>query len=54
MIETASLLTIADWPTKRAWVDYAFREMAAAGYEVSSAYTMVKNRERCRFVYRQR
>ncbi len=49
--ETASF-TIADWPTKRAWVDYAFREMAAAGYEVSSAYTMVKNRERCRFVYR--
>ena len=24
--------TIADWPTKRAWVDYAFDEMAKAGY----------------------
>jgi oxygen-independent coproporphyrinogen III oxidase len=44
--------SIADWPTKRAWVDYAFNEMAAAGYEVSSAYTMVKNRERTKFVYR--
>jgi oxygen-independent coproporphyrinogen III oxidase len=44
--------TVADWPTKRAWVDYAFQELAGAGYEVSSAYTMVKNRERCRFVYR--
>src|SRR5262249_51392428 len=44
--------TIADWPTKRAWVDYAFDELAKAGYEVSSAYTMVKDKARCRFVYR--
>jgi oxygen-independent coproporphyrinogen-3 oxidase len=44
-------LTVADWPTKRAWVDYAFDELARAGYEVSSAYTMVRDR-RCRFVYR--
>src|SRR5207302_3876652 len=43
---------IADWPTKRAWVDYAFDELTAAGYEVSSAYTVVKDRSRCRFVYR--
>jgi oxygen-independent coproporphyrinogen-3 oxidase len=43
---------IADWPTKRAWVDYAFNELAAAGYEVSSAYTMVKNRAKTKFVYR--
>jgi oxygen-independent coproporphyrinogen-3 oxidase len=42
---------VADWPTKRAWVDYAFDEMTKAGYEVSSAYTVVKNR-RCKFVYR--
>ena len=42
---------IADWPTKRAWVDYAFDEMTKAGYEVSSAYTVVKNRD-CKFVYR--
>jgi oxygen-independent coproporphyrinogen-3 oxidase len=44
--------TVADWPTKRAWVRYAFDEFAKAGYEVSSAYTVVKDRERCRFVYR--
>lgn len=43
---------VADWPTKRAWVDYAFDEMIRAGYEVSSAYTLVKNRDRCHFVYR--
>lgn len=43
---------VADWPTKRAWVDYGFAELAKAGYEVSSAYTMVKSKESCRFVYR--
>jgi oxygen-independent coproporphyrinogen-3 oxidase len=45
-------LAVADWPTKRAWVDYAFDTLTAAGYEVSSAYTLVKDRARCRFVYR--
>src|SRR5215468_1453517 len=45
-------LAIADWPTKRDWVSYAFDELAAAGYEVSSAYTMVRDRRRCHFVYR--
>jgi oxygen-independent coproporphyrinogen III oxidase len=43
---------VADWPTKRAWVAYAFAELGKAGYEISSAYTMVKNKARCRFVYR--
>jgi oxygen-independent coproporphyrinogen-3 oxidase len=43
---------VADWPTKRAWVDYAFKELAQAGYEVSSAYTMVKNKQHGQFVYR--
>ncbi|MCI0640922.1 MAG: coproporphyrinogen III oxidase family protein [Gemmataceae bacterium] len=43
---------VADWPTKRAWVDYAFLEMAKAGYSVSSAYTVVKDKARTKFVYR--
>jgi oxygen-independent coproporphyrinogen-3 oxidase len=43
---------VADWPTKRDWVDYAFNEMGKAGYQVSSAYTVVKDKERCHFVYR--
>jgi oxygen-independent coproporphyrinogen-3 oxidase len=43
---------VADWPTKRDWVNYAFDTMLAAGYEVSSAYTVVKDRRRCKFVYR--
>jgi oxygen-independent coproporphyrinogen-3 oxidase len=45
-------MEIADWPTKRAWVDYAFDTLLAAGYQISSAYTLVKNRQRCHFVYR--
>jgi oxygen-independent coproporphyrinogen-3 oxidase len=50
--EPLATFSIADWPTKRAWVDYAFAEMAKAGYEVSSAYTMVKDKARTKFVYR--
>ena len=43
---------VADWPTKRAWVDYAFDELEAAGYAVSSAYTMVKDPSKVNFSYR--
>jgi oxygen-independent coproporphyrinogen-3 oxidase len=45
-------MAVADWPTKRAWVNYAFDELMRAGYQPSSAYTLVKDRGRCRFVYR--
>lgn len=43
---------LADWDTKRAWHDFAFQELAKAGYRLSSAYTMVRDPDRCRFVYR--
>ncbi len=43
---------VADWATKRAWVDYAFDELAAAGYSASSAYTMVKDPKKVNFSYR--
>ncbi len=43
---------VADWNTKREWVDYAFDELAAAGHTVSSAYTMVKDALRVNFSYR--
>ncbi len=43
---------VADWDLKRAWQDYAFEKLADAGYEISSAYTMVKRSKRCDFVYR--
>ncbi len=48
--QTAS--PVADWKTKRAWVDYAFNEFVAAGYSVSSAYTVVKGSGQIHFSYR--
>ncbi len=43
---------VADWPTKRDWVRYAFEEFQAAGYSVSSAYTVVKDKSKVSFSYR--
>jgi oxygen-independent coproporphyrinogen III oxidase len=43
---------VADWATKRRWVSYAFDEFEKAGYTVSSAYTVVKDPSKARFVYR--
>lgn len=45
--------SVPDWPTKRAWVDYAFSQFENAGYVVSSAYTLTRNSDpQCAFVYR--
>ena len=43
---------VADWQTKREWVSYAFDEFEKAGYTVTSAYTVVKDPKRIKFVYR--
>lgn len=43
---------VADWPTKRAWLNYAYDEFLAAGYHISSAYTLVKSKEKVNFSYR--
>lgn len=45
-------MVISDWPTKRAWVKYAFETLQKHGYEVSSAYTLVKNKSKTKFIYR--
>ena len=45
-------MPVADWPAKRAWVDYAFNEFLAAGYSISSAYTVVKDKTKVNFSYR--
>ncbi len=52
LIGTANESPVADWPTKRAWVEYAFDEFCAVGYSVSSAYTVVKNKSKVSFSYR--
>lgn len=43
---------VADWETKRAWVEYAFAEFQKSGYSVSSAYTVVKDPTKVNFSYR--
>ncbi len=43
---------VADWKTKRDWVEYAFTEFQNAGYSVSSAYTVVKDPSKVNFSYR--
>lgn len=48
-------IDVATWSTKRAWVSYAFDTLGAAGYKVSSAYTLVKEtaaKQRSSFLYR--
>lgn len=43
---------VANWQTKRDWVDYAFDELITAGYKVSSGYTLVKDTGKVNFSYR--
>jgi oxygen-independent coproporphyrinogen-3 oxidase len=45
---------VADWATKRRWVQEAFSALENAGYHVGSAYTAVKDPTRTSFVYRDR
>lgn len=42
---------IADWPTKRRWLDYAFEQFQARGYRIASAYTLATTAKPCRFIY---
>lgn len=43
---------IADWPTKRQWVNQAFDRFIESGYTISSGYTLVRDPARVRFRYR--
>lgn len=43
---------VADWDTKRAWVNHAFHEFEQAGYTVNSTSTAVKDPAKTKFVYR--
>src|SRR3954467_11130882 len=45
---------VANWATKRRWVDEAFAALEGAGYHIGSAYTAVKNPATTKFVYRDR
>ncbi len=48
----AGNLVLADWNLKREWHAYAIEAFEAAGYAISSAYTMLKKDQKSNFVYR--
>jgi oxygen-independent coproporphyrinogen-3 oxidase len=52
LLDGSGAVPVADWATKREWHDHAFERLEAAGYELSSAYTMVRRGNRVRFFYR--
>jgi len=44
---------VADWETKRRWVDYAYREFEKIGYAVTSGTTVVRDPDKVKFIYRE-
>ncbi|MEK7706835.1 MAG: coproporphyrinogen-III oxidase family protein [Verrucomicrobiota bacterium] len=44
---------VADWETKRRWVDYAYREFEKIGYTVTSGTTVVRDPAKVKFIYRE-
>ena len=51
MIKQGSASPIADWATKRRWLNYAFEQFQERGYEVASATTVATTSKPCRFIY---
>jgi oxygen-independent coproporphyrinogen-3 oxidase len=51
MIEKGLDSPIADWATKRRWLDYAYEQFEARGYRIASAYTLATTKKTCRFIY---
>ena len=43
---------VADWATKRRWVDEAFNRLLSEGYQISSGNELVRNLDTDHFVYR--
>lgn len=52
LLDAGGMSSVADWPTKRDWVNYAYDELASHGYSISSAYTLVKDKQKVNFSYR--
>jgi len=52
MLDGAGTSRVATWSQKREWVRRGYARFREAGYHVSSGYTLVRDPERCKFVYR--
>jgi oxygen-independent coproporphyrinogen III oxidase len=51
MLKQGVASPVADWPTKRRWLDYAFDQFQEHGYHIASTYTVATNKKDCRFIY---
>ena len=51
MLQQGVTSPIADWATKRRWLNYAFEQFQERGYEIASATTIATTRKPCRFIY---
>jgi coproporphyrinogen III oxidase-like Fe-S oxidoreductase len=51
MIKQGIASPIADWATKRDWLNYAFDKFQEHGYEVASATVLATTKKPCRFIY---
>lgn len=51
MIKQGKASPIADWSTKRRWLDYAFEQFQEHGYVIASATTLATTKKPCRFIY---
>jgi oxygen-independent coproporphyrinogen-3 oxidase len=51
MLKAGAASPVADWATKRHWLNYAFDQFLEHGYRVASTYTLVNNQKDCRFIY---
>lgn len=52
MRENGAASPVADWATKRRWVDEAFNRLLAEGYQISSGNELVRSLDTDHFVYR--
>lgn len=52
MREDGAESPVADWATKRRWVDEAFNRLLAEGYQISSGNELVRSLDTDQFVYR--
>jgi oxygen-independent coproporphyrinogen-3 oxidase len=51
MLKQGNESPIADWDTKRRWLNYAFEKFEEHGYQIASTYTLASRKKQCRFIY---
>jgi coproporphyrinogen III oxidase-like Fe-S oxidoreductase len=51
MLKKGAPSPVADWMTKRHWLNYAFDQFLERGYRIASTYTLVNSKKDCRFIY---